>query len=109
MRGGRGKRSWTLALSIGFALWSWNGATEMFPDEQVEQGHRLYKQFCQRCHGPSLVTSNSSTYDLRKFPPNARDRFVLSVVKGKGSMPGWGDILSEEEVAALYAYIQSGK
>lgn len=111
MRDWSRKRSWTLALSIVFASWSWEGATETFPAEPVQQGQRLYKQFCQRCHGPNLIASNPATYDLRKFPPNARERFVEAVVKGKGQgeMPAWGDILSEAEVAALYAYIQSAK
>ncbi len=111
MSGWRVKRGCILTLSIVFIVWSWEGATEMFPDEQVQQGQRLYKQFCQRCHGPSLVASNPTTYDLRKFPSNARERFVEAVVKGKGQgeMPAWGDILSEAEVAALYVYIQSVK
>jgi mono/diheme cytochrome c family protein len=109
MRGWRVKRGCILTLSIVFGLWSWDGATETFSGEQVQQGHRLYKQFCQRCHGPSLVAFNPSIYDLRKFPPNARERFVVAVVKGKSAMPAWGDVLSEEEVAALYAYIQSAK
>ncbi len=109
MRGWRIKRGWALAMSIALTLWSWDGKAETFPDEQIEQGRRLYKQFCQRCHGPNMVTSNPSTYDLRKFPPNARDRFVLSIVKGKGTMPSWGDILSQEEITDLYAYICQGK
>jgi hypothetical protein len=32
-------------------------------------------------------------FDLRKFPPGQRERFVTSVTRGKNQMPQWGQLL----------------
>ena len=48
-------------------------------------------------------------FDLRKFPHDQRERFVVSVTKGKNQMPGWGNSLKPEEVEALWAYVISAE
>jgi mono/diheme cytochrome c family protein len=50
-----------------------------------------------------------SAFNLKKFPRNARDRFVRSVRQGKNQMPPWGDMLSGEELDALWAYVVRGE
>ena len=49
-------------------------------DAPVVQGRKAYVSFCARCHGINLVTTGS-TYDLRTFPREDRERFVRSVTK----------------------------
>ncbi len=76
-----------------------------FAPEQVSLGLDTYRQFCQRCHGAGLRSSGASTFDLRQFPENDRERFIESVTEGSGDMPPHGDILTGEEIDALYAYV----
>ena len=47
------------------------------------------------------------TPDLRRFPDD-RARFFTTVKIGKnGRMPPWGDLLNDDEIASLWAYISS--
>jgi mono/diheme cytochrome c family protein len=48
-------------------------------------------------------------FDLRKFQKKDHERFANSVRHGKPpNMPPWGDVLSSQEIEALWAYVQSG-
>jgi mono/diheme cytochrome c family protein len=74
---------------------------------QVDQGKVTYAQKCSHCHGPNMVNSGTITPDLRAFPDD-RTRFVTTVKQGKnGKMPPWGDILSEQEIADIWAYVST--
>jgi len=70
-----------------------------------EKGTSTYKTFCSHCHGLDMVNPGTSSYDLRKWPLDQRDRFVEVIKNGKGSMPAWGDILLPEEIDALWVYV----
>ncbi len=43
--------------------------------ELVRQGRGFYRQFCSNCHGVNMVNAGTSSFDLRKFPPDDRERF----------------------------------
>jgi mono/diheme cytochrome c family protein len=74
---------------------------------QVDHGKTTYAQKCSHCHGPNMVNSGTITPDLRAFPDD-RTRFVTTVKQGKnGRMPPWGDILTDDEIADVWAYISS--
>jgi mono/diheme cytochrome c family protein len=74
---------------------------------QVDLGKTTYAQKCSHCHGPNMVNSGTITPDLRAFPDD-RIRFVTTVKHGKnGRMPPWGDILSDDDIADVWAYIAS--
>ena len=74
---------------------------------QVDLGKRTYAQNCSHCHGPNMVNAGTITPDLRRFPED-RDRFFTTVKLGKnGRMPPWGDILSEEQIAEIWAYLST--
>jgi mono/diheme cytochrome c family protein len=54
-----------------------------------------------------MVNSGTITPDLRRFP-NDEPRFVTTVKQGKnGRMPPWGDILNDDDIGALWAYVSS--
>ena len=76
--------------------------------ELAVQGKAQYRQFCSNCHGVNMVNPGTSSFDLRKFPPDDKTRFVNSVVRGKNAMPGWGDILKPDEIEAIWAYVVTG-
>jgi mono/diheme cytochrome c family protein len=105
---------WTAVLCTAVALASIADMTipaaAQQPDSdqaQVDLGKRTYAQNCSHCHGPNMVNAGTITPDLRAFPDD-RTRFVTTVKRGKnGRMPPWGDILSEEQIAEVWAYISS--
>lgn len=74
-------------------------------DDVIAKAEKVYKQFCSHCHGPRMVNPGTASFDLRKFPRDAKDRFLEVVKKGKGDMPAWGDILFPEELDLLWTYI----
>ena len=75
-----------------------------FSSERIEQGKKMYKQLCLRCHGPEMNGGNTA-YDLRIFPLEQRERFFNSVLNGKRAMPPWKGVLSVEEIGNLWAYV----
>lgn len=78
--------------------------------EKVERGRDTYQQFCENCHGPEMANPGTISFDLRRFPPDARERFRNSVTNGKGNgMPAWGRVITAEDVENLWAYVMSGR
>jgi mono/diheme cytochrome c family protein len=74
---------------------------------QVDQGKATFASKCSHCHGPNMVNSGTITPDLRRFPDD-KERFVTTVKSGKnGKMPPWGDVLNDQEIADLWAYVSS--
>jgi len=75
---------------------------------QVERGRRIYAERCSHCHGLNMVTAGNATYDLREFPQDQAERFFESVTNGKNNrMPPWGDVLSQDEIGDIWAYVRS--
>ncbi|MCK1393786.1 cytochrome c [Bradyrhizobium sp. 1] len=74
---------------------------------QIDHGKSTYASKCSHCHGPNLMNSGTITPDLRAFPDD-RARFVTTVKNGKNNkMPPWGDILNDDEIGNLWAFISS--
>ncbi len=76
---------------------------------QVQRGKGLYADHCSHCHGFNMVSAGNVTFDLRTFPRNQRERFFNSVTNGRDNrMPPWGDVLTQDEIGDLWAYICTG-
>jgi mono/diheme cytochrome c family protein len=74
---------------------------------QIDHGKVTFAHNCSHCHGPNMVNPGTIAPDLRQFPDD-RERFVTTVKLGKnGKMPPWGDILSDDEITSLWAYMSS--
>ncbi len=82
-------------------------ADEEFSPHLIKRGEQTYAINCSRCHGVRLVNPGANTFDLRTFPGDERERFFNSVTKGKGNMPPWSDLLKDEQVQALWAYVRT--
>jgi mono/diheme cytochrome c family protein len=82
------------------------GNSAEFSAERIEQGKKMYKQFCLRCHGPEMNNSGNA-FDLRTFPLDQPDRFFHSVTNGKRQMPPWKGTLTEDDIGILWAYVGS--
>ena len=75
----------------------------------VEQGRDLYADTCATCHGRDMVNAGTLAFDLRKFPRDDFARFRNSVLNGKNqAMPAWRDKITDEDLAALWAFVRSG-
>jgi cytochrome c55X len=74
---------------------------------QIDHGKSTYASKCSHCHGPNMMNSGTITPDLRAFPDD-KTRFVTTVKNGKNNkMPPWADILSDDEIGNLWAFISS--
>jgi cytochrome c55X len=73
----------------------------------IDLGKTIFAEHCSHCHGPNMVNSGTITPDLRRFPDD-HDRFVNTVKRGKNNrMPPWGDLLNDDDIADLWAYVSS--
>lgn len=70
-----------------------------------EAGRKVYKSFCERCHGLNLAVGSAAFFDLRTFPKDDKPRFLESVSKGKRAMPAWEGIVKPADMEAVWAYI----
>jgi mono/diheme cytochrome c family protein len=53
-----------------------------------------------------MVTAGTVAPDLRAFPDD-NARFVTTVKHGKNNMPPWKDILSDQEIMEIWAFVSS--
>lgn len=121
-------------LGIGFAVYFTNEKDAQGPradptdSRQVELGARVYRDYCAACHGPNLEgqpdwrTRGEDGY--LPAPPHDEtghtwhhsDELLFrmtkdgmsSIIPGyESTMPAFGEILSDEEIWAVLAYIKS--
>jgi cytochrome c6 len=78
-----------------------------FAADDIAAGSLQYNRTCAQCHGRNMVNSGTTSYDLRRFPVDQLDRFLLSVSKGKGNMPSFENALTPEQIKVLWAYVGS--
>lgn len=107
------RRGVRAALTVLLVTYGGNGiaqdvAAQTFPPEQVKRGATLYAKNCSACHGVRMKGPEWAI-DLTAFPKDDRARFVDSVTNGKNTMPPWGDVLSPDDVAALWSYVVVGE
>ena len=83
----------------------------------IERGKNLFKTYCISCHGPGGRGDGPAAAGLNPKPPNlvkmaghhADGDIAWKIAKGRGPMPGWEKIISEEDVWHLTNFIQSLK
>jgi mono/diheme cytochrome c family protein len=83
-------------------------AEESFNKEQIAAGGEIYAVNCAPCHGARMLDPGSA-FNLRKFPPDQRERFITAVTRGKNQMPPWGDFFKPDQLEALWAYVMAGE
>jgi mono/diheme cytochrome c family protein len=82
------------------------------PKTRVEEGKKVFHDRCLACH-------NKAAGDTTPFgPPNLHGIFkgqsaittaeaTTIIVKGKNSMPAWGNVLSKSEISSVIAYLKT--
>ena len=81
---------------------------QVFSPVQIHKGASIYERICAPCHGPRMADPQGAA-NLRAFPRDQKNRFVVLVTKGKHNMPPWGDVLKPEDIEALWAYVVAGE
>lgn len=76
----------------------------------LEQGRELFQSDCATCHGESgsgeLLGSADFT-DLRQMDSLAPRDLYLTVTQGRGSMPAWQSLLSQDQRWAVIDYLRT--
>ena len=69
-------------------------------------GREIYAEHCAQCHGERLMATGAAP-DLKLLRADQRARFDEIVREGKGQMPAFAGMISDEEVDRIWAYIRS--
>lgn len=88
--------------------------------DPVAAGRAIFIQRCALCHGPEGRGDGPGSKGLKPAPRNYHDReymnsktddeLLATIRNGKGAMPAWGKVMSEEQMRAALAYVrQLGK
>jgi mono/diheme cytochrome c family protein len=90
--------------------------SELQLNSQQAAGRKVYDYYCDRCHepyrtkskeGPSLQGIFKREY-LRESGLPANDERVGEIIKfGRAKMSGYGQVLSEQQVQDLLAYLHT--
>jgi mono/diheme cytochrome c family protein len=88
-------------------------ASELTPQEA--RGRAAYQQYCASCHyanqtgdlhGPSLFAVYRKKY-LPSGAPANDERVTPVILRGRNMMPGYGNNLSDQQLADLLAYLRT--
>ena len=71
-----------------------------------DAGREVYVEHCAQCHGERLMATGSAP-DLKLLRADQRARFDDIVRDGKGQMPAWAGMITDEQIDQVWAYIRS--
>lgn len=94
-----------IASRVGALLLTltWSGAAFA---QSASTGAELYNENCATCHGERLRPTGTAP-DLKKLTADRKDFFEKIVNDGKGQMPAWGGVITDEQREAIWSYISS--
>jgi mono/diheme cytochrome c family protein len=105
-------------LRHGYIQWlNKKSYTPMIDPKLAQEGGKLYVKHCLQCHGAQgkgdgpvskkYGVKAANLLEAKKILGN--HTLFVQVAEGRGDMPQWMDVLTEEEVWALTHYINSFK
>jgi mono/diheme cytochrome c family protein len=89
---------------VGTALLAHIGSARA--DPAAEAGRAVYTEHCAQCHGERLMTTGAAP-DLKLLGADKRGHFDEIVRNGKGQMPAWTGMITDEEIDQVWTYIRS--
>lgn len=95
---------WSVGLTMLMVLLAEQASAQ--DREAIAAGAEAYQNTCAACHGERLV-SPEGIPDLRQLRAEDREKFDTVVSEGKGQMPPWAGVLSEEQIGQIWAYVRS--
>jgi mono/diheme cytochrome c family protein len=104
-----------IAASLGICLIACHSASTLTPQEA--EGKHLYQIRCAHCHEDNDLALKKVPPDLHKVfegqtlpsgAPATDEAVRRNVLTGKGMMPAFAGRFTEEQMAALLAYLHTG-
>ncbi len=77
--------------------------------EAIKAGATLYKNYCERCHGPEGSGGVCPNLTDRDWKYGGTDKDVFrSIASGRpGGMPAWKDIIPRDEIWKIILYMRT--
>jgi mono/diheme cytochrome c family protein len=103
-----------VAFGVVLVPWSAGEAQQRAPQVSAAEyeGWRQYSVQCARCHGQDVtgnpVAANLLVSARAGGPVAAKEAFTKVVADGRAAkgMPAFKDIMSAEQIAAVYTYVK---
>jgi cytochrome c551 len=92
-------------LRIGFLLGTTLLAHPVLAQSAAD-GREVYAENCAQCHGERLMATGAAP-DLKLLRADQRGRFDTIVRDGKGQMPAWAGMITDEQIDQIWAYLRS--
>lgn len=75
----------------------------------IDRGHELYDQFCQRCHGADGYRSMPQAADLARTGvlPLSNRKLQERIQKGKGLCPSYQGLITDRDLTNLIVFIRT--
>jgi mono/diheme cytochrome c family protein len=106
----------SMLITVGCDVQRRQSDAQLGLNSQQAAGRRIYDQYCDRCHapyssrgrqGPSMQGIFKSRYlSLSGLPAND-DRVAEIIRTGRGKMPGYSQVLSQQQIEDLLAYLHT--
>ena len=105
-----------LTLGSGCEVERRRSDAELGLNPQQAAGRHIYDQYCDRCHapyssrkrqGPSLRGVFKREYLSASGMPANNDRVTDIIRFGRDKMPGFGQVLNQEQIDDLLAYLHT--
>ncbi len=69
-------------------------------------GEALFKSYCSSCHGTQGEGSPIANFKISERLVKSDEELSKSIREGKGQMPAWGFLFSEEDIKNVLQYIR---
>ena len=92
-----------IGLLVGTAIL---GIVPARAQSAADAGRDVYAEHCAACHGERLNATGAAP-DLKLMRADQKARFDEMVRNGKGQMPAWEGMISDEEIGQIWAYVRS--
>jgi mono/diheme cytochrome c family protein len=106
----------SLLFSTGCEIERRRSDAELGLNPQQAAGRRIYDNYCDRCHapyssrgrqGPSMKRVFKKQYLPMSGMPANNDRVTDIIRFGRNKMPGFGQVLTQQQIDDLLAYMHT--
>jgi mono/diheme cytochrome c family protein len=91
-----------IGILLGMAFF---GVAPAHAQSAADAGRDVYADHCATCHGERLDATGAAP-DLKLLRADQKAHFDDIVRNGKGQMPAWEGMISDEEINQIWAYVR---